>query len=219
MTNEELILERLDRIEERLIPLTDTAGSLTELKDDMTPLINKTVQILIEEFKDVESAFQLEDLMFLLKKGMRSIRYFTYALEQMENLVDLITTAEPLLRSTVPQLINYLDDMEQKGVFQTYAATLAIRAKFASEYSADDIDKIGDGLVAVMGVLQKFAEPESMAFLNCLAEIPGDLDLSECKGLGPVGMLTALNKGEVKDGLGVVMELTKALGKLKRASL
>jgi hypothetical protein len=41
------------------------------------------------------------------------------------------------------------------------------------------------------------------------------VDLSQAKAVGPFGMLFALGNSEVKQGMGVVLELTKALSLLK----
>jgi hypothetical protein len=105
--------------------------------------------------EDVESSFQLEDLMTLLKRSLRSVKHVIFALEQLENIVDFVTTIEPLLKSAVPQVINYLDDLEQKGVLRIITATLDVRAKIASAYTAEDIDKIGDGAVTLLGLAKK----------------------------------------------------------------
>ena len=140
MNNEELILQRLDRLEATLAPMSETFRSIMELKDDMTPLLNRGFKVLIEELQDVETAFQLEDLFRLVKQSLRSIRNFAWSLEQLESLIDLLKTVEPLLKSTVPQLIHYLDDMEQSGVFRTYAAMLSVRAKVAKQYSPEDLN-------------------------------------------------------------------------------
>ncbi|MBW1710426.1 MAG: DUF1641 domain-containing protein [Deltaproteobacteria bacterium] len=215
MTNEELILERLDRIEAQLAPVSESTRSLNELKEDVTPLLNDAFKVLIRELGDVESAFQLEDLMLLLKRGLRSVRNLTYALQQLENLIDLITTMEPLLKSTVPQIIHYLDSLEQQGVFRTYTAMLGVRAKVAAAYSPEDVEQMGDAFVTLLGMLKKLSNTDTIDFLNHLLEIPADLELDTCKSLGPIGVLTAFSKGEVKDGLGVLIELTKALGRLK----
>ena len=59
MTNEELILERLDRIEAQLTPMAQTAGGIGELWDDLTPLSGQAIRLLIRELEDVESSFQL----------------------------------------------------------------------------------------------------------------------------------------------------------------
>ena len=46
-------------------------------------------------------------------------------------------------------------------------------------------------------------------------EIPAIVDLSISKKIGPWGLLSAGYNNEVKEGLGVLIELTKAMGKLK----
>ena len=215
MTGEELIVQRLDRIESQLAPLAESVRSASEFKNDLTPLAHSAVKLMMKELEDVESSFQLKDLMEMIKQLLRSVRNITYSLKQLENIIDFVTTLEPLLRGSVPQLISYLDDLEQKGVFRILKATLGVRAKIAEAYTPHDIEQIGDGLVALLGLAKKVATPETMALLNSFAELPAKLDLSASKEVGPFGLLWAISNKEVKEGLGVLMELTKALGTLK----
>jgi uncharacterized protein YjgD (DUF1641 family) len=215
MTNEEMILERLDRIETQLTPLTDLFKGANELRRDLIPLLNSATQQMSRELEDVEASFRLDDLMVLLKRMLRSAKSFTYALDQLENIIDFVTTAEPLLRSSVPQLIIYLDELEQRGVFRTIKATLDVRAKIAEAYSPEDIEQIGDGMVALLGLAKKLTNPQAIAFLEKFAEVPAHVDLTTSKDIGPFGLLRASSSREVKEGLGVLMELTKGLGKLK----
>ncbi len=218
MSNEELIMQRLDSIESKLSPLADSIKSMNELKEDITPLANNAVQLLIKELEDVESGFQLEDLIEMFKQILRSVRNITYSLKQLENIIDFVTTLEPLLRSSVPQIISYLDDLEQKGVFRIINATLGVRAKIAEAYSPEDIDKIGDGLVALLGLAKKITDPQALEFLEKVAEVPAQIDLANSKELGPFGLLWASSSKEVKEGLGVLIELTKGMGRLKTST-
>jgi len=215
MTNEELILERLDRIEAQLAPITQTASGIKELREDLIPLSGQAFRLLSRELEDVESSFQLEDLMALLKRSLRSVKHVIFALEQMENIVDFVTTIEPLLKSSVPQVINYLDDLEQRGVLRIITSTLDVRAKIAEAYSAEDIDQIGDGAVVALGLAKKLSDPKAAEFLEKIAELPSKVDLSAAKPVGPFGMLSALSSKEAREGLGVLMQLTKAMGALK----
>jgi uncharacterized protein YjgD (DUF1641 family) len=192
-----------------------TASSVKELRDDLIPLSAQAFRLLINELEDIESGFQLEDLLDMIKTFMRSVKTITFSLQQMQNIVDFVTTIEPLLRSAVPQMINYLDDLEQRGVLRMFTAMLDVRAKIASAYTAEDIDKIGDGAVALLGLAKKLSDPQAIAFLEKVAEMPGHVDLSQSKDVGPFGLIGAASSKEVKQGLGVVMELTKAMGKLK----
>jgi uncharacterized protein YjgD (DUF1641 family) len=215
MTTEEKILERLDRIEAQLAPISASAQGLNELKEDLIPLSGQAFRLLIRELEDVESGFQLEDLLALMKRSLRSVKHLQFCLEQLENIVDFVLTIEPLLKSSVPQLINYLDDLEQKGVLRIIQSTLDVRAKVAAAYSAEDVDQIGDGLVTLLGLAQKLSDPQATAFLQKMAELPSKVDLDKAKPVGPFGMLGALSSKEARKGLGVLMELTKAMGDLK----
>ncbi len=216
MTNEELILERLDQIEAKITPLAESFKGVNELKDYLGPLAHNAIKLVIQELEDVESSFQLEDLLEMFKRMLRSVRSLTYAMGQMENILDFVTTLEPLLKSSVPQLINYLDDLEQRGVFRIINATLGVRAKIATAYSPEDIEKIGDGMVSLLGLAKKLTDPQTLALLETLTEIPAKMDLSTSKDVGPFGLLWACSNKEVKEGLGVLMQLTKGMGKLKQ---
>lgn len=218
MTNEELILERLDRIEAQLAPISHTASGIKELKEDLIPLSGQAFRLLIRELEDVETSFQLEDLLVLFKRMLRSAKDIKFALDQMESIVDLVTTIEPLLKSAVPQIINYLDDLEQKGVLRVMQAMLDVRAKIASAYTPEDIDEMGDGAVALLGLTKKLSDPKATAFLEKIAELPAKVDLSSSKPIGPFGLIGALSSKEAKRGLGVLMELTKAMGDLKNGN-
>ena len=215
MTNEELILERLDRIEAQLAPIAVTAGGISELREDLIPLSGQAFRLLIRELEDVESGFQLEDLMVLLKRSLRSIKHVTFSLEQLENIVDFVSTIEPLLKSAVPQVINYLDDLEQRGVLRVITAMLDVRAKIAEAYSPEDIDEIGDGAVMALGLAKKLSDPKAAEFLEKMASLPSKVDLANAKPVGPFGMLGALGSKQAREGLGVLMELTRAMGELK----
>jgi uncharacterized protein YjgD (DUF1641 family) len=215
MTNEELILERLDRIEAQLAPIAVTAGGIADLREDLIPLSGQAFRLLIRELEDVESGFQLEDLMALLKRFLLSIKHIIFSLEQLENTVDFVTTIEPLLKSAIPQVINYLDDLEQRGVLRVITSMLDVRAKIAAAYSPEDIDQIGDGAVVALGLAKKLADPKAAEFLEKMAALPSKVDLANVKPVGPLGMLGALSSQQARDGLGVLMEITKAMGALK----
>ncbi len=214
-SQEEMLLKRLDRMEEQLRTLVKAQQGLAELKNDLSPLLNSAVKRVIDELGMVEAGFQMEDVFDLVKRGMRSIRNLNQALEMMENLFDLWGAMEPMLKSTVPNLINYMDNLEQKGVFRTYSAMLEVRAKVAQHYPSEEITAMGDGFVVLLSLLKKLSRPEMIDFINRLMELPLGLNLQAAKPVGAMGMLSAMGNKETRQGLGVALELTKALGKLK----
>jgi uncharacterized protein YjgD (DUF1641 family) len=215
MERDDLILEGIDRLERRVAPLTATAQALSELRSEMAPRVNEAVQALIRELADVEADFQLEELFFLVKKAMRNVKNFSFALDQMKNLIDFTTTVEPLLKSSVPQMIQYLDGLERNGVFRLLTLGLDVLKKIGAMYSEQEMEKIGAGVVRLAGTLRHLTRPESLEFLERAAQLPARVDLSAAKEAGPFRMLWAMGDHEVKQGLGVLLELTRGLAGLK----
>ena len=159
MTNEALIMERLDLLEQKIDPVADSAKSIKELREQLTPRVNEAVKALIIELADLEADFQLEDLVFLIKKVMRNIKNLNFALEQLKNLIDFVMAVEPLLKSTVPQVIEVLDELEQKGVLRIF-----------TEFPAKlDFSRATD--VGAYGMLRAMSDKEVQAGLGVLLEI------------------------------------------------
>ncbi len=215
MENEKQILEKISNIEAMLDPLVKPKLRTQELKEDLTPLMNHGVGLLINEMLDVGSSFELNDLFELIKQVMRSTNNLHFSLKMLDNITEFISDIEPLLRSAVPQLIGYLDDLEKRGVLRIIKATLDIRAKVAKAYSPEDMDAIGDGFVVLLGLSKKLTDPNTVEFIDKLMGIPQDIDLKNIQSAGVGKLLTAGFDSDIKAGLGVMLELTKAMGKLK----
>lgn len=215
MNNEQVIMEQLDHLGQEIATLTDSARALRELRDDLSPRVNETVKVLIEQLAEIEADVQFEDLVALLKNLMRNVRNLGWSVDQLKNLIDFLRTVEPLLKSAVPQAIIYLDKLERQGVFRVVASMMKVLEKIAETYTPEDIEQIENGLVPLVGVAKKLTTPEALNLLDKAAEVPARVDLSQAKAVGPFGMLFALGNSEVKQGMGVVLELTKALSVLK----
>lgn len=217
MTNEELILQKLENLEARIMPMIETGEKMAELKHDMTPIANHAVALLMEELAEVEAGFQLEDVTALVKEAMRNTNNFLFLLKQMANIIEFVKDLEPILHSAVPQFIQMLDDMEQKGIFRIVRSTVELRKKIADEYTTDDIEIMGDGIVAMLGLFKSISDPKAIALLEKLAQIPAQVELDNAKSVGVMGLASAGFDSDVTRGLGVMLELTKAVGKIAPA--
>jgi hypothetical protein len=269
MNVDEQILERLTKIEGKLDRVAafeeqwENIGraweNLSDLGRDLSILMPPSAKLLTEELAEVETGFQLEDALFLLKRLLLSFRHISWLLEQLENLSDLWQDMEPLLKIGVPHLIDKLDDLEQKGIFrinkavlnmygkiasaytpedieiigdgfvrihgivkkfadpvviQSFEAMVDMYAKLAAVYTPEDIESIGDGFMRMHGIVKKFADPKVVDFLDLLTEVPAQVNLEEARPVGPIGLMFRMGK-EGKEGLGVALEMTRALGKVK----
>ncbi|MGO9692188.1 MAG: DUF1641 domain-containing protein, partial [Syntrophobacteraceae bacterium] len=138
-----------------------------------------------------------------------------WSLDQLKSLIDFLRTVEPLLKSSVPQSIYHLDQLEQQGIFQVFSAILRVMQRIAQTYTPEDFEQIGEGLVHLVGVAKKLTSPKALSLLDRAAEIPAKLDLSHAKPVGVFGAVLALRDPDVKQGMGVLLEITKGLALLK----
>jgi uncharacterized protein YjgD (DUF1641 family) len=215
MTHEEEILARLDRLEKQIAPMTGTAVAIRELRDELSPRINEAVQALIQELADVEADFQLEDLLYLIKKVLRNVKNLSFSLDQLKNLIDFAITVEPLLKTSVPQMIFYLDELERSGVFRFLTMNIDTLKKISSTLNEAEMAQIGDGVAHLAGTLKTLTRPEALAFLDRVAQLPTQVDLTDTKAAGPWRLLMAMGDAEIKAGMGVLLELTRGLATLK----
>lgn len=126
MSGEELILERLNlleekltRLEERLETLARPWDTVADLGHDLGLLVNPAVRLLTAELAEVETGFRLEDILTLMKRLLLSFHHLTWALEQLENLIDWWNDMELLLKIAVPHLIDKLDNLNSMVFFRS----------------------------------------------------------------------------------------------------
>lgn len=218
MTNEERILERLERMEERLEFLHERAMGTKELIQDLTPITNHAFRLMVEELQDVHGAVHLDDLLELLRRGLKGVPNINYCLDQLENLIDLWRTIHPAIAPTWPHIIAKMGALHEAGVFDKLSALMGVGGKVLEANSPADIEKMGEALVFLTALLQKMADPNVQVFLTRAMDMLAGLDLSQAKPTGMFGVVGAISSKEGKEGLGVAMEVLKALGQLKGAA-
>jgi uncharacterized protein YjgD (DUF1641 family) len=59
------------------------------------------------------------------------------------------------------------------------------------------------------------ADPKCIQFLEKLVDVSLEVDLAAAKPVGPWSMLRQMRRPDCRQGLGVMLELTRALGKMK----
>lgn len=217
MTNEQAIVESLQRLETQIAPVAASASAIGELRDELAPRVNEAVHALIKELADIEADFQIEDLLYLLKKAMRNVKNLDFALDQMKNIIDFVRIAEPLLKTTVPQIIFYLDGLEQNGVFRFLKVGIEMLKQIGAAYSEEEMQQIGQGMVRLVAIFKKLTAPEALDLLDRAADMPAKVNLSAARDVGPWGLLRVMGDPQVKQGMGVLMELTRGLSVLKEA--
>lgn len=143
--------------------------------------------------------------------------------KSLEAVVDMYAK---LANVFTPEDIEAIGDgfVQMHGIVKKFADPVVIKsleavvntyAKLALTYTPEDIAAIGEGFVRMHGIVKKFADPRVIDFLDRLTDVPAEVDLKAARPVGPFGLPFRMRSKECKEGLGVVLELTRALARVK----
>jgi len=216
MNTSEVLEQKIENIEENLSILTESANSINELKEDLAPRVTELIQALIVELSDIEEDFNIDDLIYLIKKVLRNINNFDFVIEQTTNLIDFAVAAEPLLKITIPELTQRLDELDQKGIFKLFSFLIDVSCKISEQIKEDDYEKMSASMVRLFVALKKILTGPGVELIERLITIAEKINADKADKVGVIGLVTALSDVKVQEGLGVVLELTRNLSYLKK---
>jgi hypothetical protein len=193
-----------------LLNLRNLAWSLEQMENlidwwhDLEPLLKLAVPHLIDKLDDLEQKgiFRINSAILTMYTKIAA----AYTPEDVEIMGDGFVRMHGMVKK-------FADPV----VIQSLEAVVDMYAKLASVYKPEDIESIGDGFVRMHGMVKKFADPRVIDFLDRLSDVPAQVDLDKARPVGPMGMMFRMMGREGRQGLGVAVELTKALGKVKSA--
>jgi hypothetical protein len=84
---------------------------MEELKNDVVPIANHMIKLTIDELAEVGSEFQVEDLLFLLKRLLRDTDLIVNGLDRLESMADLFDETQLLSKQVFNQVVVALDRM------------------------------------------------------------------------------------------------------------
>ena len=126
MENELLALnQKVDALTEQISFLTDQAENqarraqeLDELKADLIPIGNQLVNLTIQELEEIGTEFELEDLLYLLKRVLRNTNLILTMMDRFEALMGIADEVDLLGKQVFSTLVEELDRLERAGTLK-----------------------------------------------------------------------------------------------------
>lgn len=116
--------QKIDTLSEQMAYLTEQAGSqqrrdreFEELKADLIPIGNQLVSLTIQELEEIGADFELEDLLYLLKRVLRNTSLILAMMDRFEALMGMADEVELLGKQVFSAVVEELDRLESNGTF------------------------------------------------------------------------------------------------------
>lgn len=212
--------QKLDALTQQVEALTDYVADQRrrqrewdELKADLTPIVNDLYLATVEQLAEIESDFQLEDLLYLLKRLARNIRNIEMLLDQVESLSDLLRDAGPIVNDAVLSAVQQLDALERRGYFAFLKETQYVADNIVGHFGPQDVRQLGDNIVTILTTVKEMTQPEIMSMMQNLAgglrrveSQPGEVDISFRS------LLRQLRDPQTRRGLAITLGMLRAVG-------
>jgi len=180
-----------------------------ELKDDVIPIGNDLFRMSVEQLEEVQEHVQIEDMLRLFKRLLRNTRNLEQMLDQMESFMELWQDIGPLSQDAFLTMMNYLNEMEQKGYFVFLQGGLEMTDKIVTSFSEEDVRQLGDNIVLILQTVKEMTQPEIMGMLSNTAQVFTD---EEPVDTSLISIIRQMNDPEVRRGLAKTLQILKSVG-------
>jgi uncharacterized protein YjgD (DUF1641 family) len=207
--NLELLHQKIDHLTDQLEAQRRRQQVWDELFTDLAPVGNHLVKLTIDELAEIGSDFELQDLLFLIKRLLRNTRSLLLLLDRLEALMGISDEVQLLGKQAFSAAIESLDQLEREGYFAFARESWNILEKVVSEFSVEDMQTLGDSIVPLLATVRKLTQPEILLLadrsLDALQAPNGD-----GKSVSILALLRQLTDPDVRKGLSRLLNVVKA---------
>jgi len=185
-----LLHSKVDQLAEQVAILSNLAQDqqrrdqeLDELKADLIPIGNQLVNLTIQELEEIGTEFELDDLLYLLKRALRNTNLILALMDRLEAAMGIADEVELLGQQVFSAAVESLDHLERSGLFQQVGDLMLTLSE------ADTLADLNRSLVAFQSASGDNNSPPSL-----------------------LGLVRALNQPEARRGLDRLVKMVAALG-------
>lgn len=205
----ETLHQKIDLISEQLEAQQRRQMELQELQQDLIPVVNHMIKLSIDELAEIGTEFQLEDLIFLLKRVLRNTRLIRRLMDMVEGGAGLIDELTPIGNQAFSTTVETLDRLEREGYFSFAQEGWKILERIVSEFNEKDVRALGDNIVTILTTVRKMTQPEVLALAN--NAISAISPQEEVKDISTLRLIRELGDPRVRRGMARLLNMVKAL--------
>jgi uncharacterized protein YjgD (DUF1641 family) len=213
------IHQKLDFISEQMRDYQRKQREIQELKDDMALITKDIFNAAVEELQDVAPYFDTNDLIHLIKKLLRNTRNINKVLTQMESAEDLYRDLKPLSKHIFGEVLETLNEFDQKGYFEFIRESLKIFDSIVTSFSVEDVILLRENIKSILLTIKGMTQPEMLGTINNALEFFKKMDIDVDKNISYFGLLKEMRNPEVKQGIIYMLQFVKNMARSNQANI
>ena len=181
-----------------------------ELKQDMIPIANHMIKLTIDELAEIDPEFEIEDLLYILKRVLRNVPLLLTMFDRFEALMGITDEVELLGKQVFSTAVENLDQMERDGYFAFAREGWGILERIVAEFSEEDVKALGDNVVTILTTVRNMTQPEIMTMANnaigAIQEVPPETETPSA-----ISLLRELSNPKTRRGMARMINLLQVL--------
>lgn len=205
-----LLHQKIDNLSAQIEAQNRRYQGFDELKDDLIPIANHILKLSIDELEEVGRDFQLEDLLFLLKRLLRNTHSLMALLDRIESLMGMTDDFNRVGKEAFNVTVETLDRLEQEGYFAFAQEAWKILERIVTEFSEEDVRALGDNVVTILTTVRNMTQPEILSLANNAVEaISNGAPVEDAPST--LALLREFSDPQVRKGLARMINVVKVL--------
>jgi hypothetical protein len=236
MTNEEKILARLDELTEEVREAKRAVRPYAELKQELEPLIHSMMHEVTARLSGLDKRVDLEEVSDMVGQSLASSKNIADAIKTLNSVMEFKRDATPYAHAMFHELTlnlqtalqgfegeqlqellrQFIVNMGNMAEMMKMLSSFMDMKRDAAHLSGPIFNDIIDRLDSMKkrGVVDDFER--MMAIGERVSAKMKEIDLNNVKPVtGIFGMMSALKRKDVQEGLGVLIELSTVAAALK----
>jgi uncharacterized protein YjgD (DUF1641 family) len=174
--------DRTEELERKVDALSDQVGFLVEearlqatrrerweeLTGDAMPLATTAMERLSTELE--EASLDAEAVFDLARRLAANVENLERLLVGLESGLELVEDAKGLALEAMESATSRLAELDRKGYFTFMEAGLGVVDRVVTNFSEEDVNKLGDNVVLILETVKEMTQPEIMAILYRMIE-------------------------------------------------
>jgi uncharacterized protein YjgD (DUF1641 family) len=147
--------------------------------------------------------------MHLLKKLLRNTRNISRLLTQLESAEGLFKDLQPLGKQMFDQLLDTLNELDQKGYFEFFRESVKIVDTIVTSFSVEDVQSLRDNITSILLTVKNMTQPEMLSTIDNALGFFRKMDITVEKDISYFQIMKELRNPEVKQGIVFMLEFLK----------
>jgi uncharacterized protein YjgD (DUF1641 family) len=205
----EALNQKMDMILEHFEDQKRRQQELEELKNDVLPIANHMVNLTIDELAEIGTEFTMEDILFLMKRGLRNTCTWVKLMDMLEAGMGLTEELGMIGQGIFSDIVEQLDRLERQGYFAFMQEGWGVMEKIVTEFDEEDVRALGDNIVTILTTVRNMTQPEVLSFANNAVNAIQPTEPVE--NVSTLQLLRSLSDPQVRKGMARLLNIVKTL--------